>query len=186
MTTDRPARQNKKDRRDLNLFTGGITAFAVLWISTEIIQMLYQGIAISRLSPAVDGGITFSELPSGAQWLYGISFTVKYIALVATALTLSMLTWNMSHDRVFTQRNVALLDIASYSMAGYFLARMGGEGLANNWAAATFGIDSWGETGSGTPMSEMTPVLLLLFTLATASILIRRGAKLEEDVDGLV
>lgn len=185
--TPQPAKQpTAKDERDLNSTTFGVTALVALWISFEIFEMIHNGIVITRLSPAVEGGIVFADLPPITQWFYGIGLTSKYVGLLGTAITLSMIGWNMLKGRIFTERNVKLLNVGTGAMIAYFIGRIGFEGLGNNFVASQFGIEHWWDTGSGTPYSEFTPALILLFALGLTAMLVRRGARLEEDVDGLV
>lgn len=175
-----------KQERDFNWSTIAVTALVAFWIGFEIVEMITNGIVITRLSPAVEGGIVFADIPRGAQWLYGIGLTTKFVGLLGTAMTLSMIGWNMLKGRIYTQRNVTLLDAGTGAMLAYFIGRVGFEGMGNNYVASQLGLEYWGDTGTGTPLSELTPALILMFTLSLASMLLRRGARLEEDVDGLV
>nr|VDG62988.1 Uncharacterised protein [Streptococcus thermophilus] len=187
MDTNQTAKPpTEKQTKDFNSSTIGVTALVALWISFEIFEMIHNGIVITRLSPAVAGGIVFADIPSGAQWLYGIGLATKYIGLLGTGMTLSMIGWNMSKGRIFTERNVTLLNFGTGAMFAYFIGRIGFEGLGNNFVASDLGLERWWDTGVSTPYSEFTPALILLFTLGLASMLLRRGARLKEDVDGLV
>ena len=74
-------------------------------------------------------------------------------------------------------------------MAGIFVflfARLGLEGMANNWSSAELGIDWWHDAGTSTPLSDMAPALVLACVLGALATILRRGAQLEEDVEGLV
>lgn len=187
MNTTHPAKPpTQKQERDFNWTTIAVAALVALWVSFEIVEMIHNGIVITRLSPAVVGGIVFADIPRGAQWLYGIGLATKYIGLLGTGMTLSMIGWNMFTGRIFTQRNVTLLNAGTGTMFAYFIGRIGFEGLGNNFVASQLGLDHWWDPGASTPWSELTPALILLFTLGLAAMLLRRGARLEEDVDGLV
>ena len=99
---------------------------------------------------------------------------------------MSMALSNMLRGQIFLKRNATLLSVSTGSILVYFFGRMAFEGLANNMVASDLGIEHWWEPGVSTPLSEYTPALLLAYALSVAAFAIKRGTKLQEDVDGLV
>lgn len=158
-----------------------------LWIIPEIIRMAYTGIATTRLSPAVEGGIKFSEMPELAQALYGIGFVGKYACLLAAVAFMAMAARNISKGIVFDETNARLMAATSGAALSFFIFRLAFEGMGNNMMAAQYGIEHWFEDfGAGTPMSDLAPAFILGIMAGMLATILRRGAKLEEDVDGLV
>ncbi|AWB84562.1 hypothetical protein [Corynebacterium liangguodongii] len=162
-----------------------VTAVAVYCLP-EIVQMVRNGMFITRLSPALPEGILAADLPQGAVVFYVVALIVKYAALVSVAVFLTRAFVPMLRGRVFDSTIVSSLRWATYSIFVWYLGRIVLEGLANNYAAHLLGATSWWNTGSGTPLSDLSPALLLVAVLISLEAVIRKGAALEEEVDGLV
>ena len=118
--------------------------------------------------------------------MFTVALGLKLISLLCAVFLVTNTFTDMAKGNVFTEQNVRRLTGAWISVIFFFIARLGLEGMANNWAAAELGIDWWGNAGTSTPLSELAPALLLFCVLGTLATILRRGAKLEEDVDGLV
>lgn len=175
------------DRTAISKMDAASIAVVLLWFIPEIFTMLSRGIVITRLSPAVEGDIVFADIPTGAQWLYALGLGGKYLCLLVTTLLLSRALTEMSRGAVFTERNAKRLVVSACAVFAFVIFRLAFEGLANNWVASDLGIDGWWDiVGAGTPLSEFAPALLFAITVSVFATIIRRGAKLEEDVDGLV
>lgn len=176
-----------KDRTKITKLDAAGIGVVLLWFLPEIFTMLARGIVITRLSPAVEGDIVFADIPTGAQWLYVIGLGGKYICLLAATLLLSRALTDMSRGEVFTERNAKRLAVSAVAVFAFVLFRLAFEGLGNNMVAAAFGLDGWWDiVGAGTPLSEFAPAMLFAITVSAFATIIRRGAKLQEDVDGLV
>lgn len=176
-----------KDRTAITKSDAASIAVVLLWFLREIVTMLSRGIVITRLSPAVEGDIVFADIPTGAQWLYAIGLGGKYVCLLVATLLLSRALTDMSRGDVFTERNAKRLAASAIAVFAFVIFRLAFEGLGNNWVATELGIDGWWDiVGAGTPLSEFAPAMLFAITVSAFATIIRRGAKLEEDVDGLV
>ncbi len=175
-----------RDRTDISRFDAVAVAIALVWLLPEIIALATDGTISSRLSPAIEGGLHFADLSSGPQTMFAVALGVKFSSLLCAVFLMTNTFTDMVKEQVFTEKNARRLNAAGISIGVFFIARMGLEGLANNWAAAELGIDWWGDAGTTTPLSELAPALLLLCVLGALATILRRGAKLEEDVDGLV
>ncbi|MBA4505717.1 hypothetical protein ACUY28_02360 [Corynebacterium sanguinis] len=158
----------------------------IIYCIPEIYHMLAHGIFITRLSPALPDGLAASALPRGAVIGYLAAFGVKYASLIAGAVFLTRAFTSMLRGRLFTNTATRSLRFAGYSIICWLIARLGIEGLANNYAASALGVESWWNTGSGTPLSDVSPALILIATLIAFEAVLVRGKTLEEEVDGLV
>ncbi|WP_052093102.1 DUF2975 domain-containing protein [Corynebacterium tuscaniense] len=175
-----------RDRTDISRFDAVAVAIALVWLLPEIIALATDGTISSRLSPAIEGGLHFADLSSGPQTMFAVALGLKFFSLLCAVFLVTNSFTDMAKEQVFTEKNARRLNAAGISIAVFFVARLGLEGMANNWAAAQLGVDWWGDPGTGTPLSELAPALLLIFVLSALARILRRGAKLEEDVDGLV
>lgn len=175
-----------KERRRLRMDTIALPAIVILGILIDVSQMIQNGIVSTRLSPAIEGGIQFAEIAGGAQWLYAIGFSLKYLALIVTSLAVSLALSNVARGRIFNQKNERLFYAGASGIFVYYISRLTFEGLANNWVASDLGLEQWWDTGAGTPSSELAPPFILGYALLVAALVIKRGIKLQEDVDGLV
>lgn len=179
--------KTQRDNTSISAVDAAGIFVVLLWFLPEIFEMLVRGIVITRLSPAVEGGIVFADIPTGAQWLYCIGLGGKYVSLLVATLCVSMALTSMSRGQVFNERNAKLMAASSIAVFAFVIFRLGFEGLGNNMVAAAYGIDGWWDIpGAGTPLSDFAPAMIFAITGATFSTILRRGAKLEEDVDGLV
>ena len=176
----------RRDRTKISQFDALAVAIAFVWLLPEIVAVATDGTISSRLSPAIEGGLHFADLSSGPQTMFTVALGLKFVALLSAVFLVTNTFTDMAKEKVFTEKNARRLTGAWISIAVFFIARLGLEGMANNWAAAQLGIDWWGAPGTGTPLSELAPTLLLILVLGTLATILRRGAKLEEDVDGLV
>ena len=121
-----------------------------------------------------------------SQTLYTVALALKFIGILAAVFLVTNTFSDMSKGQFFTEKNSRRLTAAWISILVFFIARLGLEGMANNWAATQLGIDWWQDPGTTTPLSDLAPALVLACVLAALATALRRGAKLEEDVDGLV
>lgn len=182
--TPRPPKKDKST--NISWADALAVAIAFAWILPEIVALTSHGVISTRLSPAVEGGLHFADLESGPQTLYAIALALKFIGLLAAVFLVTNTFSDMSKGQFFTEKNSRRLTAAWISIFVFFIARLGLEGMANNWAAAQLGIDWWQDPGTTTPLSDLAPALVLACVLAALATALRRGAKLEEDVDGLV
>lgn len=180
-------RPPKKDKSTNISWADVLTvAITLAWILPEIVALASHGIISTRLSPAVAGGLHFADLDSGPQTFYTVALALKFIGILAAVFLVTNTFSDMSKGEFFTEKNSRRLTAAWISILVFFIARLGLEGMANNWAATQLGIDWWQDPGTTTPLSDLAPVLVLACVLAALATALRRGAKLEEDVDGLV
>lgn len=186
--TPAPTPRPPKKDKSTNISWADALAVAITfaWILPEIVALASHGVISTRLSPAVEGGLHFADLESGPQTLYAIALALKFIGLLAAVFLVTNTFSDMSKGQFFTEKNSRRLTAAWISVFVFFIARLGLEGMANNWAAAQLGIDWWQDPGTTTPLSDLAPALILACVLAALATALRRGAKLEEDVDGLV
>lgn len=180
-----PSRQSRETDSDFRSSIIGI-AFLAVWIIPEIFTMARNGIFLTRLSPAVAGGIAADQLTAANVAMYIVAMAIKFLALAVLAWAIISAVRPMVRGEVFTLANARWLQVATWALFVWGIARFGIEGLANNFAASTLNIDWWWDSGSGTPLSDIAPALLLLFTLGLMATIIRRGVPLKEEVDGLV
>lgn len=173
-------------RNDFAQSLSAIFVGTVIWCVPEIIHMARTGSFITRLSPALPQGLLASELSGGAATFLTVAITLKFTALAVMAVFIAKALVPMSTGRVFTASNARALTIASWGVGAWILIRLGVEGLANNMAAHELGVEHWWNTGSGTPLSDIAPAFALMITLVVLVSVVKRGAKLEEEVDGLV
>lgn len=177
----------EKDRTVISKLDAAGIAVVFLWFLPEIFTMLSRGIVITRLSPAVEGDIVFADIPQGAQWLYAIGLGGKYVCLLLATLLLSRALTDMSRGAVFTELNAKRLTVSACAVFAFVIFRLAFEGMGNNMVASELGIDGWWDiVGAGTPLSEFAPAMLFAISVSAFATILRRGAKLEEDVDGLV
>lgn len=180
-------RPSKKDKSTNISWTDALAvAITFAWILPEIVALTSHGVISTRLSPAVEGGLHFADLESGPQTLYSIALALKFIALLAAVFLVTNTFSDMSKGQFFTEKNSRRLTAAWIAIFVFFVARLGLEGMANNWASAQLGIDWWQDPGTTTPLSDLAPAMVLACVLSALATALRRGAKLEEDVDGLV
>ncbi|MCT1426827.1 hypothetical protein M3G47_06150 [Corynebacterium sanguinis] len=158
----------------------------ILWCIPEIYQMFSNGIVITRLSPALSDGLAVAALPRATVIAYVVAFVLKYASLIAIAAFLTRAFASMLRGTLFSTTVTKSLRFASYGIVVWIIARLGIEGLANNHAASVLGVDSWWNTGSGTPLSDLSPAIILMATLIAFEAVLQRGKALEEEVDGLV
>ena len=184
--TPRPRPPKGRDRTKISRFDALAVAIAFAWLLPEIIALVNDGTISSRLSPAIEDGLHFADLTTGPQTMFTVALGLKFVALLSAVFLVTNTFTDMAKEKVFTEKNARRLTGAWISIVVFFIARLGLEGMANNWAAAQLGIDWWGTPGTGTPLSELAPALLLILVLGALATILRRGAKLEEDVDGLV
>lgn len=181
--------QRTKRRKNRTEFTWADVlspAIAIFWILPEIIDLLAHGTISSRLSPAVEGGLHLADLEAGPQNFFIVALTLKFIALLATVFFVTRALSDMANGRVFTERNSRRFVAGMTSIFVYGFARLGLEGMANNYASAQLGIDWWQDPGTTTPLSDLAPALILAVVFGALATILRRGAQLEEDVEGLV
>ena len=184
--TPNPRPPKDRDRTKVSWSDALAVAITFAWLLPEIIVLATDGTISSRLSPAIEGGLHFADLSSGPQTMFTVALGLKLASLLCAVFLTTNTFTDMAKGNVFTEKNARRLNVAGNSIVVFFIARLGLEGLANNWAAAELGIDWWGDAGTSTPLSELAPALLLIFVLGALARILRRGAKLEEDVDGLV
>lgn len=181
-----PNNPPKKDKTRITVADGLAVAIAFAWILPEIISLASDGTISTHLSPAIEGGLHFADLSAGPRNLFLAALVLKFIALLSTVFLVADAFTDMAKGQVFTEKNSRRLTAGMVGIFVFLFARLGLEGMANNYAAAQLGIDWWGDPGTTTPLSELAPALILACTLGTLATILRRGAKLEEDVDGLV
>ena len=182
------SRTSQQPKKTDSEFSSSIIGIAVLaaWIVPEIITMAQNDIFITRLSPAVAGGIAADQLTTANVAMYIAALAIKFLTLAVMAWAIISAVRPMARGEVFTLSNARWLRVATWALFIWGIARIGIEGLANNFAASTLDIDSWWDTGAGTPLSDLAPALILMVTLGLMSTIIRRGVPLKEEVDGLV
>ncbi|MDY5786283.1 hypothetical protein [Corynebacterium sp.] len=175
--------------RSRNDFAQSLTAIVigtVIWCIPEIIQMARTGSFITRLSPALPQGLLAGELSGGAVTFLTTALVLKYAALTATAVFLARALVPMMRGEIFTAGNIRNLNVAGWMMGVWILVRLGVEGMANNLAASELGVEHWWETASRTPLSDIAPAFALTITLGILASVVKRGAALEKEVEGLV
>lgn len=182
MTTPTPV--SRTDRSDLVSIII-ICALVVLMTLPEVIRTLTDRSFNTRLSAAVDGGLPIDQLSTGATALLGAGLVVKILSLFLVAACLALAARPMLRGEFFARRNSQLLMTAGYGLIGWVIGRFALEGLGNNMAAAQLGLDHWFD-GPRTPSSELALVFLFGAVLLLFAVVIRRGTRLQEDVDGLV
>lgn len=174
-------------RKDFNSAVASIFIVLALWCAPEVASMARHGMFITRLSPALPGGIVAADLPRGLVASYITALGVKYLLLALTGVLIARAVIPMMRGSVFTAHNAQSLKYASWAAMAWILVRLGAEGLSNNFAAHELGIDWWWTNpGAGTPLSDLAPAFILSITLGVLSAVVKRGMALEEEVDGLV
>ena len=174
-------------RKDLTNAVASIFFVLALWCAPEVASMARHGMFITRLSPALPGGIVAADLPPGLTSFYIAALSAKYLLLAATGILIARAVIPMMHGSIFTARNAQSLKYASWAAMAWILVRLGAEGLSNNFAAHELGIDWWWTSpGAGTPLSDLAPAFILSITLGVLSTVVKRGMALEEEADGLV
>lgn len=181
-----PTPKNRNKRTQITWWDGLAVAMAFAWTLPELVALSSKGTISTRLSPAIEGGLHFADLSSGPQNLFVAALALKFIALLTTVFLVVRSFGDMARGEVFTEKNSRRLIAGMASIFVFLFARLGLEGMANNWAATELGIDWWHDAGVSTPLSDMAPALVLACALGALATILRRGAKLEEDVDGLV
>ncbi|WP_018016530.1 hypothetical protein [Corynebacterium capitovis] len=164
----------------------GVIIATVVYCAPEITLMVQNKIFITRLSPALEHGILASELNPVLVTYYIVALSLKYIALLVTGAFLVTALIPMMRGRMFTAATARSLRFAGWGAIAWIIFRLGAEGLANNMAAYQLGIEWWWNAGAGTPLSDIAPAVLLATTLGVVATIVKRGAKLEEEVEGLV
>lgn len=176
----------RKNRTEFTWADALMPTIAVFWILPEIVDLIAKGTISSRLSPAIEGGLHLADLEAGPQSYFIVALALKFIALLATVFFVTRALGDMANGRVFTERNSRRFLAGMTSIFVYAFARLGLEGMANNYASAQLGIDWWHDPGTTTPLSDLAPALILAVVFGALATILRRGEQLEEDVDGLV
>ncbi|MDK8626629.1 hypothetical protein [Corynebacterium appendicis] len=181
-----PTPKNRNKRTQITWWDGLAVAMAFAWIFPEIGALASKGTISTRLSPAIEGGLHFADLSSGPQYLFIAALALKFIALLTTVFLVVHSFGDMAKGEVFTEKNSRRLVGGMAGIFVFLFARLGLEGMANNWSSTELGIDWWHDAGTSTPLSDMAPALVLACVLGALATILRRGAQLEEDVEGLV
>lgn len=176
------ARAERKGRRDI---FASIFAYAVsgLILVHYVASVFIRGEFDTKLGDALGGGVPIAQLTDGQVVMYGIAVAVKALALAALIVVLTLAAVNMLRGNFFTAANARSFSAASMLLlagsVGWFI-----EGMADNWYASSIDYQEWSGFAVG-PLGFVVFYVFLL-TLSLVAIALRRGARMQEDVDGLV
>jgi len=182
MTTPQPT--SKAERREINA-AAGITLVTIILLGPTYLRELATGEFSTALSAAIPEGLGKHNLDGGPFWMLAAALTVKIAAILIIAFFAYRLVKPMLRGQVFNTKNIRLLNGMTVGILIWFIGRFVLEGLGNNWASSQLGIDWWASQ-DGTSLGELALPYLFVCTLQLFSAAIKRGCKLEEEVDGLV
>lgn len=175
-------RSEKKIRQDIgaSIFAYAISGFVLVYYVASI---FVRGEFDTSLGNALGGGVPISELTMGQTVMYGVAFGVKALGLAGLIVVLTLAARNMLRGNVFTSANATYFSSAGYLLlaagVGWFI-----EGMAENWYASSIDYDEW--SGFAATPPEFVVFYVSLLTLSLVAIALRRGVRMQEDVDGLV
>lgn len=180
MDTER--RAEKSRRRDIG---ASIFAYAIsgVVLVNYVASIFIKGEFDTSLGDALGGGIPIAELTTGQVVMYGLAVGVKALALAALIVVLTLAARSMLRGEFFTLANsryfwAATLILLAGSV-GWFI-----EGMADNWYSSSIDFDRW--SGFAAKPPEFVVFYVFLLTLSLMAVAVRRGVRMQEDVDGLV
>lgn len=182
MTTPQPTSQ--AERREINA-AAGIALLTIIILGPTYLRDLATGRFSTALSAAVPEGLSRHNLDGGPFWMLTAALVVKIAAILIIAFFTYRLVKPMLRGQVFTTKNIRLLNGMTIGILVWFIGRFPLEGMGNNWASSQLGIDWW-SSQSGTSFGELALLYLFVCALQLFSAAIKRGCKLEEEVEGLV
>lgn len=148
-----------------------------------VASIFIRGEFDSSLGDALGGGVPIDDLTTGQTVMYGVAVGVKTLALAALIVVLTLAARNMLRGEFFTTTNARYFSAASFLLlagsVGWFI-----EGMADNWYSSSIDFDEWDGFAANPP--EFVVFYVFLLTLSLVAIALRRGARMQEDVDGLV
>lgn len=171
----------KAGRRDL-FSVIGVLVFAAAFLLYYVVSIAVRQEFDTPLGHAV-GGVSIAELNTAQVVLYSIGIGLKVLCLFGMIGVLTAAARNMLRGQFFTVANVRFFTAACFLLLaasfGWFV-----EGMGDNWYAAQIGMENWPGPGPSVPSFVLWYVLLL--TLSLVAVAVRRGVRMQEDVDGLV
>ena len=182
MTTPQPA--PKAERREINA-AAGLALLTIIILGPSYLRDLATGHFSTALSAAIPEGLGKHNLDGGPFWMLAAALAVKIAAILIIAFFAYSLVKPMLRGQVFNTKNIRLLNGMTAGILVWFIGRFVLEGLGNNWASSQLGIDWWASQ-DGTSLGELALPYLFVCTLQLFSAAIKRGCKLEEEVEGLV
>lgn len=182
MTTPQPT--SKAERREINT-AATISLFTIVILGPTYLRDLATGRFSTALSAAIPEGLSKHNLDGGPFWMLTAALVVKIAAILIIAFFTYRLVKPMLRGQVFTTKNIRFLNGMTIGILIWFIGRFPLEGMGNNWASSQLGIDWWASQ-DGTSLGELALPYLFVCTLQLFSAAIKRGCKLEEEVEGLV
>ena len=182
MTTPQPT--SKAERREINT-AAGICLLTIVILGPTYLRELATGRFSTALSAAIPEGLSKHNLDGGPFWMLTAALVVKIAAILIIAFFTYRLVKPMLRGQVFTTKNIRFLNGIAIGILVWFIGRFPLEGMGNNWASSQLGIDWW-SSQSGTSFGELALLYLFACALQLFSAAIKRGSKLEEEVEGLV
>lgn len=174
--------KEERVRRDIG---ASIFAYALsgLVLVHYVASIFIQGEFDTSLGDALGGGIPIAELTTGQIVMYGIAVGVKTLTLAALIVVLTLAARNMLRGEFFTPANSRYFSSACFILLagglGWFI-----EGMADNWYSSSIDFDQW--SGFAAKPPEFVVFYVFLLTLSLVAVAVRRGVRMQEDVDGLV
>ncbi|VEH72222.1 MULTISPECIES: hypothetical protein [Corynebacterium] len=182
MTTPHPT--PKAERREINA-AAGLALLTIIILGPTYLRDLATGRFSTALSAAVPEGLSKHNLDGGPFWMLTAGLVVKIAGILVIAFFAYRLVKPMLRGQVFNTKNTRFLNGMTFGIFVWFIGRFPLEGMGNNWASSQLGIDWWASQG-GTSLGELALPYLFACVLQLFSAAIKRGCRLEEEVDGLV
>ncbi|MER0071363.1 hypothetical protein ABRP93_09670 [Corynebacterium sp. KPL2850] len=182
MTTPQPTSQT--ERREITA-AATLCLFTIVILGPTYLRDLVTGRFSTALSAAIPEGLSKHNLDGGPFWMLTAGLVVKIAGILIIAFFAYRLVKPMLRGQVFNTKNIRFLNGMTIGILVWFIGRFPLEGMGNNWASSQLDIDWWASQ-SGSSLGELALPYLFVCTLQLFSVAIKRGSKLEEEVEGLV
>lgn len=159
MNTINPNKAAKSERHDL-IGTVVVCSFIAVLVGLRLLTPFLDGYFNTKLSAALPQGLLASELSGAALWTLSIAHVSQLLTLLALIVAIGFSAILMLRGDIFTKRNERLA-------------------MATSWLVLIWDLTSGGTT-------DVAFWLLTIVLIGSFAITIKRGIKLEEEVDGLV
>ena len=180
MDTEGKVERSRKRDIGASIFAYALSGLVLVYYVASIFT---KGEFDTSLGDALGGGIPIAELTTGQVVMYGIAVGVKALALAALIVVLTLAARSPLRGEFFTLANSRYFSAASFILLaggiGWFF-----EGMADNWYSSSIDFDRW--SGFAAKPPEFVVFYVFLLTLSLMAVGVRRGVRMQEDVDGLV
>lgn len=179
---DAGGKVERSRRRDIgaSIFAYAISGFVLAYY---VVSIFIKGEFDTPLGEALGGGVPITELTAKQMVMCGIAIGIRVLGLAGLVVVLTLAARNMIRGNFFTLANARYFSAACLLLlaagVGWYV-----EAMADNWYSSAIGYDEW--SGSVAAPLEFVVFYVFLLTLSLMAVAVRRGVRMQEDVDGLV